>query len=179
MKHKFLQPNKIITLRDYPVYNEHVLKIYFRIFSQNCRKAIPPCPVIHKSLGVPYSKRKDKKANKYNEFLENFLKNNPTAEYFLIDGSHRTTAATLANKKIPVMLLENKKDFEEAKKLTKKGDMFGWHLIENSVEKALTELSKHHIGTKAFLTVEDKTKLMVKEKIIPEYMIRYYKKNKS
>jgi hypothetical protein len=176
MKHKLLHPNQIVTLRDYPLYNQHILKIYFRIFSKNQGKILPPCPVIHKSSGIPLVNGKDAKSKKYNTILNDFLNKNPHTEYFLLDGSHKTTAATLAKKMIPVLVMEKDNDFKEAKKLIKKGEFFGWCLVENSIKEALNELAKHHSGSKKFLTVEDKTKLLVKNKKVPNYTISYYKK---
>lgn len=176
MKYKLLRPNQIITLRDYPLYNEHILRIYFRIFLKKQGKIMPPCPVIHKSLGIPFIDSRDAKSKKYNALLRSFLEKNPRAEFFLLDGSHKTTAATLSKKLVPVVVIERDKDFVEAKKLIKSGEFFGWYSVENSIKEALNVLAKHHFGACGFLTVEDKTKLLVKNKNIPNYMISYFKK---
>jgi len=178
MKYKLLHPDQIITLRDYPLFNEHILKIYFRIFVKNQGKTLPPCPVIHKSLGIPFVKGKDIKSKKYNILLKKFLETHSRAEYFLLDGSHKTTAAALSHKLIPVLIIEQDKDFKEAKKLIEKGEFFGWYAVEKSIKEAISVLAKHHFGTKKMLTVEDKAKLMVKNKDIPQYMIAFFKKNK-
>jgi len=174
MKYKSLRPDQIITLRDYPLYNEHILRIYYRIFSKNQGKILPPCPVIHKSIGIPIVHEKDEKSKKYNAILRNFLENHPRAEYFLLDGSHKTTSATLAHKLIPVVVIEKDKDLKECKKLAKKGEFFGWFSIENTIKQHISELAKHHIGTKKFLTVKDKAKLMIKNKVVPDYIISSY-----
>ncbi len=171
MKHKLLRPDQIITLRDYPVYNEHILRIYFRIFMKKQGKILPPCPVIHKSLGIPFMNSKNVKSKKHNTILRNFLEKHPNAEYFLLDGSHKTTAATLSHKLIPTVIIEHDKDFKEAKKLIKTGEFFGWYSVGNSIKEAISVLSKHHFGTKKLLTVEDKTKMMIKNKDVPNYMI--------
>ena len=39
-------------------------------------------------------------------------------------------------------------------------------------------MAKHFKNAKFFETVEDKTKRMVKEKVIPEYMIDYYRRKR-
>ena len=176
MKYKLLRPNQIITLRDYPLYNNHVLKIYFRIFVKNQGKILPPCPVIHKSSGIPFVKGKDAKSKRYNTLLSRFLEKHPKAEYFLLDGSHKTTAAALSKKLIPVVIIENDEDFSKAKKLIKKGEFFGWFGLEHSIKEALHVLAKHHFGANRFLTVEDKAKLLVKNKDVPRYMISFYKR---
>jgi len=177
MKYKLLRPNQIITLKDYPVFNEHILVIYYRIFVKNQGKILPPCPVIHKSLGIPFVNGKDIKSKKYNMLLKNFLKKHPQAEYFLIDGSHKTTAATLSHKLIPTVAIEDDKDLAEAKKLIKTGEFFGWYSVENSIKEVFDALAKHHFETRKFLTVEDKTKLMVKNKYVPNYMISSFKEH--
>ncbi len=177
MKYELLRSDQIVTLRDYPLYNQHILRIYFRIFSKNQGKLLPPCPVIHKSLGIPLVNGKDAKSKKHNALLNDFLNNNPNAEYFLLDGSHKTTAATLSKKMIPVVLIEQDKDFKEAKKLIKSGDFFGWYSVEKSIKDAINELAKHHIGSEKFLTVEDKSRLLVKNKDVPDYIISFFKNN--
>lgn len=178
MKNKLLHPDQIITLRDYPLYNPHILRIYFRIFSKNQGKILPPCPVVHKSLGIPLANGKDNKSRKYNALLNDFIGKNPTAEYFLLDGSHKTTAATLSKQMIPVVIIEQDKDLEEAKKLIKSGEFFGWYSVGDSIKNTIDELAKHHIGTDRFLTVEEKTKLLIKNKDVPDYMISYFEGNK-
>lgn len=176
MEHSLLQPHQILTLQDYPLFNEHILKIYFRIFVHKQGKLLPPCPVIHKSLGAPFMKEVDSKTKKYNIFLQQYLNDHPTVEYFLLDGSHKTTAATLSNEPIPVVILKSDKDFIEAKKLTETGEFFGWYSIESSIQEALLVLAKHHFGTREFLTVEEKTLLLVTKKDLPSYIIQYFKK---
>jgi hypothetical protein len=177
MKNKLLYPYQIITLRDYPLYNEQILKIYFRVFIKNQGKILPPCPVIHKSLGTPHLGSKDSKSRQYNTLLGRFLEEHPSAEYFLIDGGHKTTAATLAHKLIPALIVERDQDFKKAKKLIETGELFGWYYAGNSINKAVKILAKHHSGTTKFLTVEDKVKKMVKNNDIPKYMISSYKEH--
>ncbi len=177
MKNKLLHPWQIITLRDYPVHNEHILRIYFRIFIKDQGKILPPCPVIHKSSGIPYVEGKDFKSTRYNKLLKKFLEAHPRVEYFLIDGSHKTTAAALTHKLIPAVIIEQDKDFKKAKELIKTGEFFGWYSVENSIREVLKVLTEHHFSTKEFLTVEEKTKKMIKNNDVPGYMINFFKKH--
>lgn len=176
MKKISLHPRQIITLRDYPVFNEHILRIYFIIFKKNQGKILPPCPVIHKSSGIPYADGKDPRSVLYNKKLRRFLEDNPHAEYFLIDGSHKTTAADLSHRLIPAVVIEHDKDLKAAKKLIRNGDWFGWYSVEDSIKETVNNLAKHHLGAKEFWTVEDKTKKMVKNNVLPAYMISKFKK---
>tara|TARA_Y100000034_G_scaffold131884_1_gene193594 strand:+ start:786 stop:1322 length:537 start_codon:yes stop_codon:yes gene_type:complete len=178
MIRKNLHPNQIITLRDYPLYNQQILKIYFLVFHKRQGKILPPCPVIHKSVAIPYSKGKNTKSKTYNTFLKKYLEKNPKAEYFLLDGGHKSSAATLAHKKIPVFVISNNQDLKKAKKLKTSGKLLGWHTIEKSIKDVMKDLTKHHFGTKEFLTVEDKVRRMVKNKDISKHLIHFYKNKK-
>lgn len=174
MKHKLLRPDQIIALRDYPLHNAHILRIYFRVFMKGQGSILPPCPVIHKSSGIPCAGGKDAKSKRHNALLTGFLEKNPAAEYFLLDGSHKTTAAALSKKLIPAVVIERDKDFAEAKELIKTGEFFGWYSVENSIKEALEVLARHHLGSGVFLTVEGKTKLLVKNKDVPDYMSSFF-----
>ncbi|MDD5331431.1 MAG: hypothetical protein PHE43_01230 [Candidatus Nanoarchaeia archaeon] len=165
MKIKELNPNQIITLNDYPVYNEHILKIFFKIFKEGYGKIIPPCLVIHKKLVIPVFNKN------YNLKFKEFEKINLKAEYFLLDGSHKTTAATLTKNKIKVMIFENNKDIKEAKNLADIGELYNFTLPK-TIKENIEILKKHFYRKKGFQTVENKTKRMIKEKAIPRYMIR-------
>jgi len=168
MKLKELHPNQIITLNDFPVHNEHILKIFFKIFKESYAKMIPPCPVMHKRLIITSF---DKKL--LVEFKE-FEKKHPKAEYFLLDGSHKTTAANLTGNNIKVMIFETNKDIQEAKKLVNVGELFSL-MAGDTIKKNADDLKEHFTKNRGFQTVEEKTKRMVKEKVIPKYMIKYYK----
>ena len=166
MKHKLLRPNQIITLRDYPLYNEHTLRIYFRVFMKNQGKILPPCPVIHKSLGIPFVSGKDTKSKRYNAILRDFLEKHPHSEYFLLDGSHKTTAATLSHKLIPALVIEHDRDFKEAKRLIESGEFFGWYSHMLSLNKRLFRgapyisvgyIRKHHFRVAGRLQTSNST----------------------
>lgn len=179
MKYTSLHPSQIIALNDYPLYNSHILVIYFRIFSRDQGKILPPCPVIHKSLVTSLLESKNAEVKKFNALLNDFLKKNPGSEYFLLDGCHKTTAATLSKKMIPVVVVEKDDDLQEARKLVETGEFFGWYKIEDSIKEKIDDLVKHHLGTEKILTVEEKTKLYVKNKDVPDYMISFYNWKKN
>ena len=61
------------------------------------------------------------------------------------------------------------------KQLMKSGEMFGINSMYG-IKKSLRELAKHLEGAKFFESVKDKTERMVRERVVPGYMIRYYKK---
>ena len=168
MKKVLLHPEQIITLRDYPIRNERILEIFFRVFIKGYGKILPTCPVISKDKFARYSK--------ISIILKRFFDKNPNTRYFLLDGGHKSAAATLARKPIPALILESDKDFKDAKKLVDSGEMFGWHNPEKSMKNAVKVLVKHHLGARAFETVEEKVKRMVKYKKLPSYIISAYNK---
>lgn len=176
MDKKKLKPDQIITLNDYPIRNEQILKIYFRLFLKGQDKIVPPVPVIHKSTGIPLMKGKGRKVKKYNNLLSEYLDKNPKVEYFLLDGTHKTTVATLSHKLIPVMIFKSNKDIKEAKNLVKKGELISL-TTGNSIKEILKILRNHFFKTMTFQTVADKTKKLVQNRKLPKYMIDYYNKN--
>src|SRR3989338_64484 len=115
MKTIELAPNQIITLNDYPVHSDSVLSEYFT----KCKlgEEVPFVPVIRKDIV-----RKHFDDELFKEF-ERFERLNPVAEYFMLDGSHRTTALTLAGCKITAIIYESNKDIKEARKLVATGQI--------------------------------------------------------
>jgi len=178
MELKKLHLDQIVTLNSYPVHNEQILKIYFRIFQKGQSKIIPPCPVIHKSTGIPLIQGRSEKIRKYNILLTKFLEKHPKAEYFLLDGTHKTTAAALTHSLIPVIVFRNNEDIKEAKKLVGKGEIFSL-TVGSTIRENLEDLRKHFFKTMIFQTVAEKTEKMVKTQILPKYMIDVYVKNKK
>jgi len=177
MKIKNLKPFEIITTRDFPVHNLHILKIYFRICREGHQEILPPTPVIPFSVGLPLLNGKSKKDKEYNERIKEFVKKNKQVKYLLLDGSHKTTALTLTHKPIHVMVLRIDEDIGEVKGLIEAGEMFGINKI-TTIKGELKVMAKHLKPAKFFETVEDKTKRMVNKKVVPEYMIDYYQRKR-
>jgi len=175
MEIKNLSPREIITTKDFPVHNPHILTIYFRICKKGHQKILPETPVIPLSVGLPLLSEKSKKAKEYNERMKEYLNKNKKIKYLMLDGSHKTTALTLTHKKIHAMILKTDKDIKEIKDLMKTGEIFGIHSIK-TIKQELKGKAKHLMTAKFFETVEDKTKRMVKEKVIPKFMIDSYKR---
>ena len=169
MELKKLSPSQVTTLRDFPVHSAQVLNDYFGIFESGRGEELPPCPVIHKDLVTPHFKEPLTSL-----FLEH-VKNNPEAEFFLLDGSHRTTAATLTRSTLSVTLLSSDEDIRQAKQVKYKGELY-YLRLEETIDEAIANLIAHFRGTKAFQTVQQKTDKMADEEVIPHTMIRCYRK---
>ena len=175
MKIKYLNPNEILTTTDFPVHNLNTLKIYFKICKDGVENILPPTPVIPFSVGLPLLSGNDEKSRDYNKRIKEFLKRNKEIKYLMLDGSHKTTALTLNHKKIYSMILKTDKDMEEVQSLIDIGEIFGIYKLK-PIKESLDEMAKHFKKASFFESVEDKTKRMVKEKVIPDYMIERYKR---
>lgn len=174
MKELLVSPAQIMTTNDFPVHNEHILKIYFRI-AKHDSKILPPTPVLHMKTGLPLLEEKDEFAKNYNKKMKTFLEENPSVEFIMCDGSHKTTALTLTHNKIKVMVLETDEDVVLFKQKELSGEIFSFACDETSIQEILYEKANHYSQAEFFQTVQSKTDRMVRAKVIPEYMINYYK----
>lgn len=175
MKEIILDSNRIMTTNDFPVHNEQILKIYFRIAKEN-PGLLPSTPVIHKSVGLPLLKEENEFSIKHNKSIKDFFEKNPEVEYIMCDGSHKTTALNLTKNKIHAMLIEKDEDLKKFRDLENSGEIFSFASIENTIEELLDEKAGHFSEAEFFQTVQSKTDRMVDSKVIPEYMIDFYRK---
>ena len=155
-----LDPNQIITLNDYPVHSDSVLGEYYK----KCKlgEDVPFVPVIRKEIVRKYLD------SRLLEEFERFEHQNSVAEYFMLDGSHRTTALTLAGCKISAIVYETDSDIEEAKKLVATGQILQNDTLEHSLQENCEILNKHFREKPYFMTVEQKSEKMRREKKIPQ-----------
>ncbi|MBI4739530.1 hypothetical protein HY772_08400 [Candidatus Woesearchaeota archaeon] len=162
-----LTPNQIIALNDYPMHSDSVLSEYFT----KCKlgEEIPFVPVIIKDM---VRKHFD---DKLLEEFEIFERQNPVAEYFMLDGSHRTTALTLAGCKITAIIYETDSDIEEARKLVATGKILQNGTLNYSLEENCKILHEHFKEKPYFMTVEQKTERLVLEKKLPQEITNSYK----
>lgn len=167
MKFKQLSPTQIITTQDFPVYNTNILEQYFNIYKKNKGDDLPPVPLIHVNLAFPYF------TQPVISLLQEFLEKNPQVEFFLLNGSHRTTAANLTRHQIKGVVLEQEGDIKPAQQIKFKGKKYQ-HLLEDTIIENIEGLVKHFHDAKKFETVQEKTDRMIKERTIPQYIIDYY-----
>jgi CDGSH-type Zn-finger protein len=170
MRFENLKPCKILTTHDFPVHNEQVLKIYHMICQKGHPEMIPPCPVIHKSIGLPLLDGD----GEYNSRIKNYFEEHPEVEYILCDGSHKTTALNLTGNPINVMIIETDEDVKRLREMEESGEIMSF-AGPNTIEAILKDMARHHSKTEFFETVEEKTERMVREKAVPGYMIEMYR----
>jgi hypothetical protein len=171
MRTVYLNPNQIITLNDYPVHSDEVLSKYFN----KCKldEETPLVPVIEKEIV-----RKSLDGELLTKF-EEFEKQNTEAAYFMLDGSHRTTALTLCGHGIQSVILETNEDIVEAKSGIVTGRILKNGILDCSLEENCKILNDHFKEKPYFMTVEQKTEKMVNEKVIPQYMIDSYNEKRK
>lgn len=154
-----LSPDQIITLNDYPLHNDKVLSEYYT----KCTKGLelPYVPVIKKGVVVKCFD------DNLLEVFKQYEQKNPAAEYFMLDGSHRTTALTLAGRKVSAVIYETDIDIEEAKGLVETGKILGNGTLNHTLEENCRILCRHFNKKQYFMTVREKTKKMAQENKLP------------
>lgn len=160
MKTLEVNADQIITLNDYPVHSEKVLIKYFNKCKEGEKTAL--VPVVKKDFVKKY----------FNKSLlakfAKFEKENPLVEYFMLDGSHRTTALTLAGCNIIITIYENDKDIKKAKKLVSTGQILENGTLDYNLKENYEILNKHFSEKPYFMTVRQKTEKMIKENVLPK-----------
>ncbi len=162
MKTLNLYPNQIITLNDFPIYSMPDLEKYYKI--SKFKLNLPFVPVIKKDIVKKYFD------NKLLDILKQFEQDNPEAKYFMLDGSHRTTALTLTKSMINVVIYEIDEDISEAKGMIDTGQILDSGTLYYNLKKNCEILSKHFNVRSYFMTVEQKTLKLIEEKEIPQHM---------
>lgn len=163
-----LDPAQVITTKDFPVHSAEVLQWYFEIYKNGEGDDLPPVPLMHVNHVAPHFDGVE------NTLLQEYLRQNPQAEYFLLNGSHRTTSANLTRHRIKGMLLRTREDIQEAGQIKFRGEMYQHGLLDDIMGN-IEDLVEHFSGTDKFQTVQQKTDRMVDARVIAEHMIAYYK----
>jgi len=154
-----LKPEQIITLNDYPLYSNSVLSGYL----ERCRagEGLPFVPVIRKSVVRPHLGTVLSKL-----FLE-FERQHPEAGYFMLDGSHRTTALTLVGRDIAVVLYETDGDIIAAREHVATGEILLNGTLDYTLEENCGILKRHFQERPTFMTVLEKTEKLRREGLLP------------
>ncbi len=160
MKTIELKPEQIITLNDYPVYSNSVLIDYFKKCKSGAKVAL--VPVIHKKSVLKHF------GSKVLEKFREFESDKPKAEYFMLDGSHRTTALCLLGLKVNCVVYQNDSDIALAKEKVASGEILENGTLDHSFLENCEILNKHFSEKCYFMTVVQKTEKMVGEGVLPD-----------
>ncbi len=149
------------------MHSDSVLSEYF----SKCKlgEKLPFVPVIRKDIVRKYFD------DRLLEEFERFEHQNPIAEYFMLDGSHRTTALTLAGCKITAIIYETDSDIDEARTLIATGQILESGTLHDSLEENCEVLSRHFKEKPYFMTVKQKTEKMKREKKLPQEIAGSYR----
>ena len=98
------------------------------------------------------------------------------ATHFLIDGNHRSIAATLAHQPIVCLEIETPEDIVKIKKLVEKGELPEPHLEKAEIKPLYQSLYEHlRNKTKLVATLREGVDSLVENGDLPDYMIKLYK----
>ncbi len=86
----------------------------------------------------------------------------------MLDGNHRTTALTLSGRRIAVIEYRNDRDIREAKKMVTTGGVVENRTLDLTLDENCELFREHFRGISDFMTVEQKTKKMVDEGVLPQ-----------
>lgn len=161
MKTITLTPHQIITLNDYPIYSVETLRLYFAQCLSG--QELPLVPVIGKAIVRQYF------TPKLSERLESFERANPLAIYFMVDGSHRTTALALAGRKINVIEYATDADIAEARGFVVTGQVLDNATLGHSLAENCVILQRHFQERPDFMTVQQKTEKLIRDNYIARY----------
>ena len=84
----------------------------------------------------------------------------------MLDGSHRTTALTLAGRAIAVILYETNEDISEAKKLVVTGLILENGTLDHTLDENCEILHKYFNEKPYFMTVQQKTDKLIRDNLI-------------
>lgn len=153
MKIKLIDSNEIITSNWDFLHNKKSFEKYLFLFKSKKISSIPPVPLIKIEIVEKHLSKE------LREKLKNFKKTHKKAKYFLLDGSHRTTAATLTKNKISSILINNERDIEKALKMKNEGKIDTWRL-GTKMEKIIKDLVRHFEEKPRFQTVDEKSRVI-------------------
>ena len=187
MKNARLLPEQIIVPGEFDVHDEAILKIYFRIFERGHGTDMPPLLVAHYTsanmLATPgeFDSSIYMPGADFYEMCNRTLRNafSSGAEYFLLDGNHKSIAATLANKPIQVLELERGDDYQQLEKMVQTGELFNWDIPGKNLEESMRGLKFALMNdldrsNPLPLTLKERVDGLVLDGKVPKYMADLY-----
>jgi hypothetical protein len=89
----------------------------------------------------------------------------------MLDGSHRTTALSLAGRDIRAVIYETDEDIGEARKLVKTGQILFNATLDYTLEENCEILNKYFTEKPYFMTVQQKTDKLIRENYITPFKL--------
>jgi|SRR3989338_3164072 len=214
MEQRILQPEQIIVPGEYELGNESILQIYFRIFDTGHGQDLPPVIVTRGDLIKDDKKKRlegvvekvlswkdhaqgsgavwaDKTAQeniqKLRDAYQLFLTKMGESEYYLIDGNHKSAAATLTHSPIYALELQSSKDIAEVRKMVRRGELFNFERPETSLRKLVASFEEYILGDdwgngahiEDLRTVRERIDELTFKGDLPRYMTEKYREKKG
>ena len=177
MKNLVLQPHQIIVPGEYNLGNESILKIYFRVFDRGHGGDLPPAIVTHKSKIKPsYLDETFSRGQGQDEFYQRLM--DSEAEYLLLDGNHKSVAATLCHNPIYSLGLERREDIAKARGMMRNGELFDFPHNKDSLEELANSFIEHIFQDKVIMTVRERVDKLTSNGDLPQYMKERYLRGK-
>ncbi len=104
-------------------------------------------------------------------------------DYFLLDGNHRSAAATLARQPIYALSIETDDDVVEVRRMVERGELFNFQRTEDSIEKVYASFVEYILGEELnplagrmedLRTVKERIDELVSSDGLPAYMKERY-----
>lgn len=156
MKVILVNPNEVITSNWNFLHSKPAFNKYLELHKGKKSQIISPVPL------TPINLIENHFDDKQRQSFNNFKQTHKEAKYFLLDGSHRTTAADLTKNRIRAILIEKDEDIKEALKMKDLGKIKSWRLGKN-MNKIKKDLISHFNKKPLFQTVSEKTNRLFKK----------------
>ncbi len=169
MERRILQPEQIIVPGEYELGNESILKIYFRVFDRGHGEDLPPTLVTHKSkINPSYLRGRYDEGYHPNEFYQKLM--DSEAEYLLLDGNHKSVAATLRHSPIYSLDLEDRADVGKARKMVRNGELFDFPHEGDSLVEIANSFITYIFQDEVIMTVRERVDKLTSNGDLPKYM---------
>ncbi len=198
MKRRIIQPDRVLVIGEYELGNPEILKIYYRVFERGHGEDLPPMIVaspgteeergkrllaelvriratdprslVYAYDGSTYTTKKgaiEKTEEAYRRLEEKIRE----IDFYLIDGNHRSAAATLANQQLVCFELETDRDLEDTRKMVSTGQLFGFPHEHTSLKDLVVEAERWSLRNIDDLrTVKERVDQLAVDGFFPGYM---------
>ena len=195
-----LQPTQIIVPGERHLWSDDLLKVYFRMFDKGHGEDLPPVIVAKNNLVSSDGRnarledvveklsswgssrgRQEYTALQITEITQAYAKFEEIigrSPFYLIDGNHRSVAATLTSSPIYALELESNRDIAEIKRMVIRGELFNFERPENALMGIVLAFEKHILGNdmgndmhiEECMTVKETVDKLASSQILPQYM---------
>lgn len=99
------------------------------------------------------------------------------ATHLLLDGNHRSIAATLTHNRVHALELQRDEDLMEARQMVERGELFGFPHEGKTLSEITSEFCYFIGGDRNTFTVKERVEKLAIDRRLPSYMIDRYLKS--